>query len=348
MNTTRTKAAGQKPLDAHAQHARRAKKAKAIAALKPTATMPSPRPSSDPAPATQSPFETHAADGVPGLVGRIVGEHRERIKAMKVELMTLNNLMAGLRDALGFRTTLPEKEREAIRRRADAVFKAVVKGKELSDDLREFVAEWAPLVVQSYATAAAWRKKRLLHEKKMEAAAKLLPAYGWVQGVRGLGALGLAIIVGEAGRGLSAFPNPSKLWKMLALAPADEYRRPDSRGRDVAMVPRRRRSALWTVGYSLLMQPNAYQSRYYSERERLRLRGDVKTGESWDRGIDPKTGKQRVHKHCDNLARLIARKAMILDLWVAWREAERNGHIPTETHKRVAAAPLHAAAALVA
>lgn len=61
-------------------------------------------------------------------------------------------------------------------------------------------------------------------EKQLTAEAKLLPVYPWVkENVRGMEALSLAKIIGEAGD-LSQYANKGKLWKRMGIALVDGIR----------------------------------------------------------------------------------------------------------------------------
>lgn len=65
---------------------------------------------------------------------------------------------------------------------------------------------------------APWDGARASYEKQMEAIARSLPVFETVDKIRGLGAKGLAIIVGEAGIPLGDYLTCSGLWKRMGLA----------------------------------------------------------------------------------------------------------------------------------
>lgn len=145
--------------------------------------------------------------------------------------------------------------------------------------------------------------QRKFAEKHMEDLARQLPVWPWVESVKGLGALGLAQIIGEVGD-LSRFANPAKLWKMLGLAVLDGRAQRCVRG--VGALEQkynpRRRSVSWVVADSLLRQKNPYRDLYLARK-------------AHEEEQHPELTK--MHRHLR--AKRYAEKRMIRDLWVAWR-----------------------------
>jgi transposase len=163
-----------------------------------------------------------------------------------------------------------------------------------------------PFVLKLGAARRPLDELRAATERQMEALARSLPAWPWVESVKGLGPLGLAIIVGEAGD-LSTYPNPAKLWKRLGLAVFDG--RGQRKSTDAAEAARqgynpRRRSAVWTVTDSLLRQRNPYRDLYDGRK-------------AYELARAPEMSKLHAHRR----AQRFAGKRMILDLWKAWRSA---------------------------
>jgi hypothetical protein len=118
------------------------------------------------------------------------------------------------------------------------------------------------LVLNNDLARSHFDATRLKCEKQLEGYAKQLPVFPWVKAERGLGALGLAIIVGEAGN-LSDYPNEYALWKRMGVAVIDGRRQgnPDLTGlsreeRAKEWIRQKykpmRRSRLYTVGASLI------------------------------------------------------------------------------------------------
>ncbi|MDZ7735908.1 MAG: hypothetical protein U5P41_07265 [Gammaproteobacteria bacterium] len=83
---------------------------------------------------------------------------------------------------------------------------------------------------------------------------KTLPVWPRLADIRGLGSLGLALIVGAAGN-LSDYPDHSKLWKRLGLAVIDGGRQRRVAGNNDLAVRHgyspQRRADIWRIGDSL-------------------------------------------------------------------------------------------------
>jgi hypothetical protein len=312
----RKNATGQLITDSHDDSARRANKAKARSHVQPLTELPSP-PSSDQSPGNVHTSDaTHGAPDVPGLVREIVASQKKRVRVMKIERLLENPIGAIARSLLGWNPILPAAERARISKDAKEMIAAIDAGATVPETLREPAVELAPFIVQSQQYRRWLTGEREGLEDRMRELAALLPAYPWVQKVKGLGELGLAVIVGEAGRDLREFKTPGKLWRRLGLAPPFCYEERTDKGRKYRAIPRRRRSAVWTITDSLLRQKNDYYDLYH--RRRLI---EVQNHPEFDNGTDKKTGKPKVTKHCDRRARRYAEKRMVLHLWVEWRKA---------------------------
>jgi hypothetical protein len=78
-------------------------------------------------------------------------------------------------------------------------------------------------VVSAAAGRRAWDELRESVEKQMEVRAKQLPVWSWAKDVKGLGARGLAVIIGET-RDINRYDSVAKLWKRCGLAVIDGKR----------------------------------------------------------------------------------------------------------------------------
>lgn len=208
-----------------------------------------------------------------------------------------NRLALGslVRRHLGWRADLPEKEREAIRKRAADMIDKAVAG-EIQDG-EEWLIEFA---LDCEASCAPF-DRRLAHvEKEMVALASLLPAAPWVEGVRGFGMKTLGVIVGEAGD-IGSYKNPAKLWKRLGLAPKSEYAQADN---GAHMVPKQRRAQIWACLGDPLLKLNDvdYRQAYDGKKAEYLARGWTKN-------------------HAHRAAHRYMEKRALRDLWSAWRSA---------------------------
>ena len=122
-----------------------------------------------------------------------------------------------------------------------------------------------------------------------------------------IGALGLAVIIGEAGD-LSNYPNPGKLWKRFGLAPDDAYRMTTKTGEIAVAKPRRRRSVIWTIGDCLIKtnrkdgEPCEYAAIYYARKE-------------YEHERDEEITDMKAHRR----AQRYMEKRLIRNLWRAWK-----------------------------
>jgi hypothetical protein len=139
-----------------------------------------------------------------------------------------------------------------------------------------------------------------LEQKDLVRLAKSLPVAPWVIGVRGVGLLSLAAIVGEAGD-LSGYANPAKLWKRLGLAVMSDGRQRRTTGAAAiahGYVPARR-SVMWNVGACIIKAKGPLKA-IYDERKLYEL---------------PRV-ESKAHAH--NRAQRYVEKRFLRDLWAAW------------------------------
>lgn len=167
--------------------------------------------------------------------------------------------------------------------------------------------------------AAAEQLRAFLRDatRELERAAQQLPAYdAFVKGVCGFGAVGLGMIVGEAGD-LAAYANPGKLWKRFGLAPVmgrapSTWRSKGGLSADdwtaVGYSPKRR-SIMFQIGDSLLKKQSPYRELYLARKTVEAEKAPEGTKMLWHRR-----------------AQRYAEKRLLRDLWRAWR-----GHLPTDT-----------------
>jgi hypothetical protein len=172
--------------------------------------------------------------------------------------------------------------------------------------------ELRPLVLTTEQSRAAWDSIRDGAEDQMRSLAESLPVFEWVKGIRGFAALGLSIIVAESGD-LSGYANPSRLWKRLGLAPQSCYTMTTKSGDTANAIPRQRRSAIWTIGDSLIKgnRDGVYRKLYLDRKVYELARTD--------------DGKPKSPMHAHRRAQRYMEKRLIKDLWRAWREAEGHG-----------------------
>lgn len=232
-----------------------------------------------------------------------------------------NAVKALVRRALGW--SPDDKGKEAINKRAAAIVAAALSGKEVKpEDAEVFQALIGTLAVVSQAIEPMQRARDDV-ERDMKRAAKKLPVYTWAKDVKGLGELGLAVLVGEA-RDIGAYPEKGHLWKRLGLAPYGDkamstWRMKGGLSADewiaAGYSPRRRAEIYSVIGDPLFRAQSVakgpYRARYDARRART-----AETHPDWT----------KAHSHNDALR--VMTKHLVRDLWVAWRRAV--GEAPSE------------------
>ena len=248
-------------------------------------------------------------------IAEIRAHHRQRIYAMEQRKRADLSLGAFLRVVLGWSLALPEAEREAIRKQAAemiSIGEAITKGKPVETNIA-FETYRRPILL-SIMARAPFDEFETEETKAMEKLAMTLPAWAWAEGVRGLSARGLAVIVGEAGD-IGNYATVSKLWKRCGLAVMDGVRQgglPKNASKETWIAHgynRQRRSRLWVIG-DVLMKTNGdgpYRAVYDLRREYTAV-----THPDWT----------KMHSHLD--AQRVMTKRLLRDLWRAWRETSTH------------------------
>lgn len=160
----------------------------------------------------------------------------------------------------------------------------------------------APLV-EARELLASHRKPL---EKRMEALARQLPIWAWVESIRGLGALGLAQIAGECGD-LHHYANPAKVWKRMGLAVIAGERQRKHSDPDLAALhgySPARRSIMYVIADSLIKNNRDGEFRTYYLAEKERQRGKL-----------PDAPQAHIH----NRALRHMAKRLLRELWRHWR-----------------------------
>ena len=284
--------------------------------------------------AVQVPIESQECNGRSALLHDIAalqeGQIRRKFCIGLVNKQT-NAAKALVRRYCGFDSNIEQDEaaRKKINKRAEDLVECVLAGKDLAEEESEIaknVVVDLDVVAEALAPLLA---RRAIIEKEMRCAAHALPVYSWAKKVRGLGDLGLAVIVAEAGD-LTRYPHVRMLWKRLGLAPYDgkafsQWRTKGGLSADewtaAGYAPRRRAEIHACVGEPLLkLQGNAgpYRLVYDQRREATAI-----THPDWS----------KAHSHGD--AMRIMTKALIADLWSAWRGSKARVDATTDLGPRL-------------
>lgn len=216
----------------------------------------------------------------------------------------------------GFDAGETEEAREKVRVRAARIVKAAMEGEAQREDDAEIAEVIAADLAVTLAALQPLEARRHEIELQMRRLVRTLPVWQWAKPVRGLGEIGLAVIIGEAGE-LSRYANVGKLWKRLGLAPfggkaASTWRRDGGLSADewtaLGYSPGRRAEIFSCVGDPLFRQQTMVIGPYRVVYDMRRADTEV-AHPDWT----------KLHSHRDALR--IMTKALIADLWSAWREA---------------------------
>lgn len=225
-----------------------------------------------------------------------------------------NAIKALVRRALGWRYDEEDGDREAVNKRASRIVTAALAGKDQKvEDEAVFAALAADLAVFA-AAIDPMQKARHEVELEMKRLARKLPVFAWAREVKGLGELGLAVIIAEAGD-LAKYPKKGHLWKRLGLAPhqGKAYSTWRTKGglsaedwTAAGYSPRRRAEVYAVISEPLFRAQSVAAGPYRAIWERRREATSI-AHPDWT----------KAHSHMDGLR--VMTKYLIRDLWVAWR-----------------------------
>jgi hypothetical protein len=144
-----------------------------------------------------------------GNIQRIWAHHAKRRYAIKLQQKIDRAMESWIRiHETDWTPDLSEDEREKYNKQVKALIAKA----------RKEGASSQSLTGEIVSTTDIMRKPidlmRDTAEKNMESIAMLLPVWTWAENIRGIGPLGIATIIAEAGD-LSKYATPAKLWKRL-------------------------------------------------------------------------------------------------------------------------------------
>lgn len=331
------------PLVATDPAARQVKRGRATQVAKPREPAPSPAPvpaetpvrrkakvPTNPKPAAPS------ADSIAATCAEIVSLQRLRRFCIVSQSRCDRSIESLIASRMGFRIDATEKDRKQVFARAKAYRERVEKGGEgqPGSETQASVALSAldSVILLSAASRKSWDDQREAYEKEMRRLAMTLPVWPFAKAVRGLGELGLARLIGEAGIPIGDYRTASGLWKRLGLAVINGERQRKKTDKDEAAEhgysPKRRAEAWSVCSDSLFRQqwrgadeetglparPIGPYGEVYAKR-RAHTECRIAATEHMDAKNPAKWSKGR----CHNDARRVMTKRLLLDLWLAWR-----------------------------
>lgn len=253
-------------------------------------------------PTTESTTAPPADSDLGPLCDSIIELHRQRVYMLKSQTSLTLQIKAQCRRLAG-----------GDLKEAGRIYNSIHNG--AGHDL----APYALVINEPFMAARAVVADRLKEcESNLVKAAKELPVWSWVDGVRGFGAGSLGAIIGEAGN-LANYPTPSHLWKRLGLAVVNGTRQRKVKG-DEALdhgYSPRRRSVVWNLGDTMIKGcirvVRDEDGKDTGERTSLSDYGWVYLErKEYERPRVDTDG------HAHNRAKRYMEKRVIRDLWKAW------------------------------
>jgi hypothetical protein len=203
------------------------------------------------------------------------------------------------------------------KKEAEKVYKSMLNG--CKHELAIFALSTATPFISARSVLEQERKHT---KKQMAKLAKDLPVYPWVESVRGFGAPGFAMIIGEAGD-LSNYSTHSKLWKRLGLAVinGDRQRRVSGADAIVHGYCPSRRAVVWSIGDSMIKAGGEYADLFRARKEYEREKAAAEGLTVCPQGkIPAKNSEQyRSDGHIRSRAQRYMEKRLVRDLWREWR-----------------------------
>lgn len=260
------------------------------------------------------------------VVEEVVDLWRQRNRWLSAELKLVLQAQAICRGYLDA-TRGDEVSEKKSKSEGTALYEKLLAGERSMDAM--LVATAAPFI----DSIMSFQRLRKSLEKDLVKLARDLPAYEWVKGVWGFGALGFVGIVGEAGD-VGSYRSPACLWKRMGLAVFDGNRQRKTADKELAILygyNAKRRSHVWNVGNGLIGgMGNGPRPAVGSDIE---LRGDWSPYQKLfverlrheaardpeHRRPDTADGKESYSKHAAARAKRYVEKRALRDLWRAWR-----------------------------
>lgn len=224
------------------------------------------------------------------------------------------------RDENTERRLAASKERKALFAKAAALRKAVEAGGglESGDDQVTAAASCTPIILAAKLGRDAWDAMRDEAEAEMARIAKALPAFAFVQGVAGFGALGFGIVIGETGD-LANYATKERVWKRLGLAVIEgerQQRRTDADAAAKHGYSPKRRAEVWAIADSM------FRHQWRGAKEDTPAHAIAPYGAVYAARKAATEGREWPPARRDADARRIMTKALVEDLWRVWNGKE--------------------------
>ena len=263
--------------------------------------------------------------------------HAQRVRVNVIKTMNgaRNRCVATIASNIGYHSFQEESDRKKLYGKAMKVFKIIDPDLSEKDQIEsiteilkdkkaaEQLSEYLPVICYAQEYLATLGLSRDATEKHMIELIRQLPICEWWVAEKGRAEKGLAVIIGEAGD-ISNYENPAKLWKRFGVAVLNGVRQGGLKKGSPAEkwiehgYCKRRRSALWTIGDSLLKNNGRngntgkykilYNKRKIFEVERLKKQWIAEGNKEKDFKL--MTSHRRAQRYVE--------KRLLRDLWNQW------------------------------
>lgn len=258
--------------------------------------------------------------------------NRRRNSAIRAQRSLTLQMGSMLNSRIGWTPELKGREKDRVNKlRNDliatfsSIFRAEMKGKKSRKKITPTVAPYmdeyeklAPFM------AARWPldEERETAERLMVMKAESLPVYPFIQSTPGMASLGLGVLVGEIGN-LSNYKTPARVWKRMGVAVINGERQGRKLTGNAEKAAehgynRKRRSALWTIGDSMLKHQVEVREKKTENEHRVSVGkyGDIYlTEKERQQTLYPELPKIAWHRR----AQRKAEKELLKDLWLEWK-----------------------------
>ena len=266
-----------------------------------------------------------------------------RTATIRMQLRMDNQTLALIRRALGWQWDMDEKSREGLNKKAREIKASMEEGHSAVESQSTYnLSALAPYILMAQQAREPYDTYRKNVEKEMQKAVKELPIYDWWHAIRGVGDLGLALIIGECGD-LSNYPNHRHLWKRLGLVPMKGKAASNLAGGELTAeewtqlgYSPKRRSVVYTIGEAIVKSKGEYRElfdrRKREEIDKARAEGltvvtsGKATADSWEASGLPRPevvkkidkGQHRTCGHIHERAKRYTEKQLLKHLWRQW------------------------------
>jgi hypothetical protein len=262
------------------------------------------------------------------LCAQLMEMQAERLYCIKLQSICDRKCEHFVARRLGYSSLLDEAARTKLFAQARIIIRAVEAGggddqKARDTDSRAVVSACSSIILRTAESRRGWDAYRSDLEARMRELARQLPAWPFVEGVRGFSDLGLAVVVGETGD-LSGYANPGKVWKRLGLAVIDGNRQgnpgPGATAEDWVRhgYRKQRRAEVWAFCSDVM-----FRHQWRGEKNGTEAHALGPYGEAYGRKKAEYLEREWTKGHAHNAATHYMTKEFIKDLWKAWRRAER-------------------------